>query len=192
MTQAEIKKQIIELLNNTCGLPDTRAGKYRCGTIHRTSLVLATSHHDKPRATPLEFFHEDLTIYIFASPGRKIANIKKNPDVCAAIYQQPMVHTRVQKSLQIFGNAELINISHNPRLFKAKALKWNMYSLTEKALAIQMHGKKLSPTIKKQMAEKILAAMTLIKITPHHIILREYHPDFSMPKYEWKKYDWKA
>jgi hypothetical protein len=34
---------------------------------------------------------------------------------------------------------------------------------------------------------KALAAFNFIKIVPHRIVLRQYHPDFSMPKYEWCK-----
>ena len=184
-TKEQIRKEIIAFLQSTCGLPDMRQGRHRCGTIHRTSLVLATSSNDAPRATPLEFFHEGLTIYIFGAPGKKIANIKRNPRVSAAIYQQPMVHTKTQRSLQFFGTAELITIRNKPKLFRAKARKWNMYGAAEKAVTLQTTGRDMSKKEKQQMTEKILGGMFLIKISPQHIIIREYHPDFSMPKYEW-------
>ena len=89
-SKSQTKKEIIEFLDQTCGLTDPKSGKHRCGTIHRNCLVLATSYKDKPRATPLEFFHEGLTIYIFGEGSGKIANIKRNHNVSAAIYQQPM------------------------------------------------------------------------------------------------------
>ena len=92
-SKSKIRKDIIAFLGQTCGLKDPKTGKYRCGMIHRNCLVLATSYGDIPRATPLEFFNEGLTLYIFGEGGGKIANIKRNPHVCAAIYQQPLKGT---------------------------------------------------------------------------------------------------
>jgi len=34
---------------------------------------------------------------------------------------------------------------------------------------------------------KFIEACSFIKITPNHMILKEYRPDFSMGKFEWKK-----
>lgn len=184
-TKQAIKKEIIAFLNATCGLPTNNLKKYACGTHHRNCLVLATCHNNVPRATPLEFFNEGLTLYIFAEPGGKIANIKRNPRVSAAIYQQPLDHTVVQRSLQIFGMAELINMKNNPRVFRAKAKKWNLYVCTERLAKIVRTG-----LTEKQFTAKVenaLAAFHFIKITPHRIILRQYHPDFSMPKYVWQR-----
>ena len=186
-TKSQIKKGIIQFLDQTCGQIDPKSGTYRCGIIHRNCLVLATSYKDVPRATPLEFFHEDLTIYIFGEGGGKIANIKRNRNVSAAIYQQPLKHSVVQKSLQIFGKAEIVNMKNNPRLYKAKARKWNMYGVAANLGRPLLNNKGLSDKEKKALVEKILYSLNIIKITPYHIIMREYHKDFSAPKYEWKK-----
>ena len=186
-TKSQIKKEIIEFLNQTCGQIDPKSGKYRCGTIHRNCLVLATSYKDIPRATPLEFYNEGLTIYVFGEGGGKIANIKRNHNVSAAIYQQPMKHNVVQKSLQILGKAEIINMKNNSRLYKAKVRKWNMYAVAESLGSPFIKNKKLSDKDKKAFVEKMLHSINLIKIIPDHIIMREYHTDFSAPKYEWKK-----
>ena len=185
-TKSNIKKEIIEFLNRTSGQADKNPGRHSCGMVHRNALVLATSYKDVPRATPLEFFNEGLTVYIFGEPGGKIANIKRNRRVCAAVYEQPLKHSRVQKSLQIFGTAELINIRNSPRLFKAKAQKWNLYGVLESFLKPLLREKQISEKEKKAVADRLLSSINMIKITPDHIILREYHPDFSMPKYEWK------
>jgi hypothetical protein len=185
ISTAVIKKQIIEFLNATCGLPSKNLQKDPCGTHHRTCLVLATCYKNIPRATPLEFFNEGLTLYVFAEPSTKIANIKRNPFVSAAIYRQPLDHSVVQTSLQIFGKAELISMKKNPRLFKAKAKKWNLYVTIEKLAKIDRAG--LSAQQVKALIEKVMAAFFFIKIVPQRIIAREYHPDFSMPKYEWKR-----
>ena len=186
-TKSQIKKEIIEFLNQTCGQIDPKSGKYRCGTIHRNCLVLATSYKDIPRATPLEFYNEGITNYVFGEGGGKIANIKRNHNVSAAIYQQPMKHNVIQKSLQILGKAEIINMKNNPRLYKAKARKWNMYVVAGNLGRPLLKNKSLSDKDKKAVVEKILCSLSLIKIMPEHIIMREYHTDFSAPKFEWKK-----
>ncbi len=186
-TKAAIRKDIIDFLDKTSGSKDPRPGKHSCGIRHRNALVLATSYKDTPRATALEFFNEGLTIYIFGEPGGKIANIKRNPRVSAYIYEQPLDHARLQKSLQIFGTAELINIRNNPRLFRTKARKWNLYAAAEKIMAPVLKVKHVSKKEGAAMISKGMGTLNLIKITPQHIVLKEYHPDFSLKKYEWKK-----
>jgi len=186
-TKAQIKKDIINFLDRTSGSADEKPGRYSCGMVHRNSLVLATSYQDAPRATPLEFFNEGLTIYIFGEPGGKIANVKRNKKVCAAVYEQPLKHSKIQKSVQIFGTVELISVRNNPRLFKSKARKWNLYGVIDSFLKPYFKQNRVTEKEKKMMEDKLLKSMNMIKITPDKVILREYHPDFSMPKFEWKK-----
>ncbi len=186
-SKAQIKKDIIDFLNRTSGQTDKKPGRYSCGMIHKNALVLATSHKDSPRATPLEFFNEGLTIYIFGEPGGKIANIKRNKKVCAAVYEQPLKHSRVQKSVQIFGTAELISVRNNLRLFKSKARKWNLYGVLASFLKPYYKNNKVTEKEKKIMEDKLLNSINMIKIIPDIAVLREYHPDFSMPKYEWTR-----
>lgn len=188
-SNAQVKQEILEFLDQSCGLVDPEKSEHRCGTIHRNCLVLATSRNDMPRATPLEFFNEGLTLYIFGEGGGKTTNIKHNDNVCAAIYEQPMHHDVVQKSLQIFGKAQLITAKDNGPLFKEKARKWNMYAVAEALGKPFMKDLSLQGAEKEAMVEKILTSLILIKIEPYHIIVREYQPDFSMPKYEWKSSD---
>ncbi|MCX8043460.1 MAG: pyridoxamine 5'-phosphate oxidase family protein, partial [Desulfobacterota bacterium] len=105
-SKAEIKRAIIEFLNATSGQIDPKPGKKSCGIRHRNCLVLATCADNKPRATVLEFFNEGMTLYIFGEPGGKIGNIKRNPIVSAVVYEQPLDHSKFQRSLQLFGTAE--------------------------------------------------------------------------------------
>jgi nitroimidazol reductase NimA-like FMN-containing flavoprotein (pyridoxamine 5'-phosphate oxidase superfamily) len=188
-SNAQVKQEIIEFLDKSCGLVDTEKAEHRCGTVHRNCLVLATSRNDMPRATPLEFFNEGLTLFIFGEAGGKTTNIKHNDNVCAAIYEQPMHHDVVQKSLQIFGKAQLINAKEDASLFKEKARKWNMYSVAEALGKPFMKDLNLQGAEKDEMVDKILTSLIMIKIEPYHVIVREYHPDFSMPKFEWKASD---
>ena len=184
ISREELEREILEFLDTTCGISEAHPGPHSCGTIHRTSLVLATCYQDEPRATPLEFFHEGFTIYIFGEPGGKIANIKRNPKVCAAIYEQPLDHSKVQRSLQLWGNAELITLRNNTHTHMEKVKKWNIVPVLERLFSPVIKDLTLGERQKK--INKIMGAVNLIRIEPSKMVLRKYRPDFSMPKYEWK------
>ena len=186
-TKTQIKKEIIEFLNATSAQVDPKPDKLSCGVLHKNALVLSTCFQNKPRATALEFFNESLIIYIFGEPGGKIANIKRNSNVSAVVYEQPLNHSKFQRSLQIFGEAELINVRNNPRLYKAKAKKWNLLNVGRKIMSPMIEGNNLSGKEAEKMLEKGLASLNLIKIIPHQIFLNEWHPGFISKKYEWEK-----
>ena len=186
-SRAFVKKKILAVLAATSGRPDPRKGKHRCGMLHRTALVLATSYKGEPRATALEFFNEGLTLYILGGPGAKIANIKRNPRVSACIYEQPLDHGKMQPSLQIFGMAELITVRSNPRLFKSKLKKWNLDTVMRNLLTPMLREQNLQADAAELFIRKNTEACSFIKIAPHEIILKEYYPDFSMQKHIWKK-----
>jgi len=185
ISREELEKEILEFLDNTCCIPDPSPGPHSCGTIHRTSLVLATSYNDEPRATPLEFFHEGFILYVFGEPGGKIANIKRNSKVCAAIYEQPLDHSKLQRSLQIWGDAQLISVRNDRKTYLEKINKWNMITVAKSLLTPRLKG--LSPEEQEGFVEKLLEAINLIRIEPTRMVLRRYTTDFAMPKYEWKK-----
>ena len=69
--------------------------------------VLATAKDNIPRATPLEYEAEGTTLYIMADAGRKIENIKANPQVSAGIHD-PLHGWLSVKGIQISGQARLI------------------------------------------------------------------------------------
>jgi hypothetical protein len=186
-SQRAIRKEILDFLTATSCQVDPKPGKQSCGMIHKNSLVLATSAGNKPRATVLEFFNEELDLYIWGEPGGKIANIKRNANVSAVIYEQPLIHSRFQRSLQIFGSAVLINVRNNPRLFRAKAKKWNIMAIGKKIMSPVIKEKGLTAGEAEKLITKGMESLNLIKISPAHIILKEYHPDFSLKKYEWRK-----
>jgi len=185
ISRVKLEKEILAFLDATCCIPDLNPGPHSCGTIHRTSLVLATSHDDEPRATPLEFFHEGFTLYVFGEPGGKIANIKRNPRVCAAIYEQPLDHSKLQRSLQVWGNAQLISVRNDKKTYMEKVNKWNMIEVAKTLLTPLI--KDLSPDEQEGHVENLLEAINLIRIEPTRMVLRRYTAEFAMPKYEWKK-----
>jgi len=65
--------------------------------------------------------------------------------------------------------------------------KWNLLGVGKKLLSPLLREKNLTGAAADETVKKFLSALNLIKIIPQHIILKEYHPDFSMIKYEWKK-----
>lgn len=186
-TKSQIRKDIIEFLNNTSGQIDPKPGKHSCGIRHRSSLVLATCSKNDPRATVLEYFNEGLTLYIYGEPGKKIANIRQNKKVSAVIYEQPLDHGKFQKSVQLFGTAELITAKDRPRLFWSKIRKWHMDKVARKIMGPMLAHKNLSDKEYDRLLNRGIETLTIIKIIPDHVVLKEWHPDFSMIRYEWKK-----
>jgi len=180
-----IEKEIIDFLNKMSskkGMPG--AG---CGTKHGNALVLATCRDNLPRATPLDFFNEGLTLYIFGEPGGKIGNIRSNSNVSAAIYQQPMDHSVTQKSLQIWGKATLLTRKNNEKEFLEKVEKWGIREVAKALLSPQIRSGEIPEGKVSGVIEKVLDSLNLIKIEPEKMVLRVYQTDFSMPKYTWTK-----
>lgn len=185
-TKAAIKKEIISYLDRMAGRVDPKPDRYSCGIKHGNGLVLATASKNAPRATAVEFFNEGLTIYIFGEPGGKIANLKRNRKVSAFIYQ-PTDHSKVQQYLQIFATAELITLRSNPRLFRAKIRKWQLETMAKNMADSYIKAQNLSEKEGKALIQKGIAALTLIRLSPDYIILKEKAPDFSTRKYEWER-----
>ena len=186
-TKARIRKDIIDFLNATSGQIDPRPGRHSCGIRHRNALVLATCSGQVPRATVLEFFNEGMTIYIYGEPGGKIANIRRNPRVSAVVYEQPLDHGAFQRSLQLFGTAELITARDRPRLFWSKIRKWDMHKVARKIMGPMLAGRNLSAQEYERMLKRGIETLSIIRIVPERAVLKEWNPDFSMNRYEWKK-----
>jgi len=187
VTKKMIKEMILGFLEQSSASLDTKKGKFRCGMKHRNALVLSTSYKDVPRATAVEFYNEGLNLYILGVPGGKIANIKRNKNVSAFIYEQPMDHSVLQKSLQIFGEAELITCRNRKRLFNSMLKKYNMDFVMTRLLEPIAQEKGLEGKEARAFIVKFIEACSFIKVSPNHMILKEYRPDFSMGKFVWKR-----
>ena len=79
--------------------------------------VLCTAKDNIPRATPIEYWADGTTIYIFADPGTKRENIKANPRVSVGIFD-PLVGSLSVKGAQITGEATLLT-DDNPEYDEA-------------------------------------------------------------------------
>lgn len=188
-SKEEIEREIIEFLDKMSTHKGT-SGK-GCGLKHGSSLVLATCRNNQPRATTLDFFNEGLTIYILGEPGGKIANIRDNPKVSAAIYQQPLDHSKTQKALQIWGKATLISRKNNKKLFEEKMEKWGLYDVARVLVKGNLRKagvpeEQLDVQVEKVL-NKALSGMNFIRIEPEKIILRIFTPDFTGDKFTWTR-----
>ena len=65
----------------------------------RKILVLCTCVDNTPRATPMDFYMDksanDFNIYVGPAPGRKVKNVKENPNISIGIYT-PMDTGKIQ------------------------------------------------------------------------------------------------
>jgi nitroimidazol reductase NimA-like FMN-containing flavoprotein (pyridoxamine 5'-phosphate oxidase superfamily) len=183
--KATLEKEIIDFLNKMSSGKGTPG--VGCGTKHGSALVLATCKDNIPRATPLDFFNEGLTLYIVGEPGGKIVNLRSNPNVSAAIYQSPMDHSYEQKSLQIWGKATLITRKNNEKEFLDRIEKWGIRDMARALLSPQVRSGEIPGDKLNEAAEKVLDTFSIIKIEPDRITLRVFRTDFTMPKYTWTR-----
>ena len=72
--------------------------------------VLATTKDNIPRATSLEYEAEGVNLYIMVGPGRKIENMRANPQISADIHD-PLHGWMTVKGLQITAEAKLLTDS---------------------------------------------------------------------------------
>jgi nitroimidazol reductase NimA-like FMN-containing flavoprotein (pyridoxamine 5'-phosphate oxidase superfamily) len=126
--------------------------------------VLCSSKGDIPRATPIEYYSEGTTIYVFVAHGTKMENIKANRKVSIGIYSTPYTDwTDWYKviGVQITGLATLLS-EDTPEFNEAlKVYEWQKYA---KAMALDLNNPPRGGTIIKVEATKIeyreLALMT--------------------------------
>jgi nitroimidazol reductase NimA-like FMN-containing flavoprotein (pyridoxamine 5'-phosphate oxidase superfamily) len=74
--------------------------------------VLATCGDGLPRATPIEYHSIGITIYFVGEPGKKLENMKKNPNVSIGIFL-PYIGWDSAKGVQITGKAKIISTANS-------------------------------------------------------------------------------
>lgn len=90
--------------------------------------VLATCARDVPRATPLEVHSDGTTLYMMVEAGRKIENIRENPNVSMGIYA-PFRGWLSVKGAQITGIAKILTIESGEEFIRAAAVyPWKRYA----------------------------------------------------------------
>jgi nitroimidazol reductase NimA-like FMN-containing flavoprotein (pyridoxamine 5'-phosphate oxidase superfamily) len=184
-SNAEAEKEIREFLNETSSRPGT-TDKPGCPLKHGFACVLATVHDNGPRATPIDFFVDGMTIWCAGEPGLKIRNIRSNPKVAVGIYH-PMDHSRLNRSLQISGTATLISFSGNQVEFLGRLKKMGIYAAAEKIIAEMLETQQRGSESLEDEVLKSMKRFNLIKIEPDEITLLRIHPTEGVEKNVWKR-----
>lgn len=170
---AELEKEIIEFLMGWASSSGGKNTGIGCNLKHGRASVLATSYEDVPRATPIDYFCDGtLNVWFNAEPGGKIANIMRNPNVSVGIYE-PVDHSVDQKSLQLWGKAEIINEKKDPELFLEK---WEEFGVKEAVVGMvnsMIHKKIITEEARGKTMENIQKKINFIKVKPEKIVLRE-------------------
>ncbi len=162
----------MDTMANKPGGPRTRPG---CNLVHGRACALGTCVDNIPRVTPIDFYHDGLTSWIAGEPGGKIANIMRNPNVSIGIYE-PVDHTKRQKSLQIWGTAELINMKNDPGEFLARFEQFGLAEAMKGMIEEHTRRGALPDGGEDASYGRLLKMFNLIKVTPTQMILLDMTP----------------
>lgn len=171
----ELEEEIIAFLNATANRPGGKRTRPGCNVIHGKGCALGTCVDNEPRVTPIDFFNEGVTIWIAGQPGGKIANIMRNPKVSVGIYE-PVDHSIEQKSLQVWGTAELINIKHHPDEYQQRMESFGINEAASGVIEELVHSGAIPAAQQEKTLEMGLKQFNLIKITPVKMVLLHMRP----------------
>ncbi|MBN1227886.1 MAG: pyridoxamine 5'-phosphate oxidase family protein [Deltaproteobacteria bacterium] len=185
MQVEDLEKEIVEFLDRMANKPGGKRTKPGCNMIHGQACALGTCVDNKPRVTPIDLYNDGLTVWIAGEPGSKIANIMRNPQVSVGIYE-PVDHSKEQKSLQIFGTAELINMKNNPEEFKNRNKRFGLDEAMAGLLEEYVQSGAINDDKKSVMLEQIPKMFNWIKITPQEMIMLHVIPGKFPLRKIWK------
>jgi len=181
-----LESEIIEFLSERATKSGGKHTCPGCNLKHGHACVLATSHENVPRATPVDFFCDGtLAIWINGEPGGKIANIMRNQKVAVGIYEQ-VNHSIEQKSMQLWGKAQLINGKNSADLVNEK---WKEFGLDEAAEGMfdkMINNNVIPESARGKTMEMVMKKINLIKIVPEKIALLHMVPDKLPVKKIWE------
>jgi len=184
-SREQLEREIREFLSTASSKPGTSA-KPGCPLNHGLACVLATIHDNIPRATPVDFFSDGLTIWIAGEPGLKIRNIRSNHNVAVGIYH-PMDHSTLNRSMQIQGTATLFNAASNREEVVARAQQFGIFQAIEKMLQERHREINVSPDQLEDDVMEIIRRFNFIRVEPVEIIYLHIHPTEGTTKDVWKK-----
>lgn len=171
----ELERELIAFIDAMSNHPGGKRTKPGCNLKHGKACALGTCVDNKPRVTPIDLYSDGLTPWLAGEPGGKIANIMRNPNVSLGIYE-PVDHSKEQKSLQIWGTAQLINLQNNPEEFNRKFTAFGI----DEALKGMIEEFALNGHIpagqEAAVFEKLTKKFNLIKIVPEKMILLHMMP----------------
>ena len=121
------------------------------------TCALATCWENQPRSTPVDARNDGLTMYFVADPGGKIENIRKNPNVCLAVFiPVGKGYMKNARGLQMWGKASIITMKENPEEF---AKGFRIIRLDEISMVSN----------NRPFPEEAKSRITMIKIVPARI-----------------------
>jgi hypothetical protein len=180
----KLEKEIIKFLDESS--MHKNGPQDGCGLKHGIACALGTSKDNIPRVTPVDFFNEGLILWIIGDPGGKIGNIRSNPHVSVGIYT-PLDHSKVNRSMQIWGKATLINIIKNKNEFNKKVEELGIIAAVRNITEMFVKEGVLRSEDKEKVIEKRLKSINLIKIEPVRIAYLIVKPAQEPEKYIWIK-----
>ena len=184
-SRERLEKEILKFLNESSSKRGQQANPEELPD-NGLACVLATCRNNVPRATPLDFYNDGLTIWIIGDPGKKILNIRSNNRVSVGVYH-PMDRSKPNRSLQIQGKARLINYKDHKRMFLPAAKKFGIMRTIENMADKQIQKQLLSQEERTSWIERTLSHFNFIRIIPDEITYLLVHPVKGIEKDVWKK-----
>jgi hypothetical protein len=158
-TKEEIKNSIINFLHEH-------------GETYFT-CALATCWNNEPRNTPVDARNDGLVMYFVSDYGQKLENMKKNPNVCMAIFMPVgKGYMKNARGLQMWGTAKILTMKENPEEFRKGA---EVIRIDE--ISMSVTGAPLPDEMK--------ATLNIIKVIPDRIAYFDSTGEKPM-KYIWE------
>jgi nitroimidazol reductase NimA-like FMN-containing flavoprotein (pyridoxamine 5'-phosphate oxidase superfamily) len=185
MSPEELERELLAFINEASSHPGTVEGP-GCPLKHGLACVLCTVHNGKPRATPIDFFADGMTLWCAGEPGLKIRNIRSSAEVAVGIYHA-MDHSVLNRSLQINATATLIPYDGNEEQFLERIKIMGVYDAASKIMGEMFAAQGVKPENFEEEVIKGVRRFNLIKIEPYEITYLRIHPTEGTVKNIWKK-----
>lgn len=185
MGPEELERELLAFINEASSHPGTVEGP-GCPLKHGLACVLCTVHNGKPRATPIDFFADKMTLWCAGEPGLKIRNIRSSAEVAVGIYHA-MDHSVLNRSLQINATATLIPYDGNEEQFLERIKIMGVYDAASKVMGEMFAAQGVTPENFEEEVIKGVRRFNLIKVEPYEITYLRIHPTEGTVKNIWKK-----
>ena len=189
-TKEEIEKEIIKLLDENSskkGDPSQPGFEINFGT----PCALGTSKNDIPRVTRIDFYNDELTLWMSGEPGGKMENIRANPNVSVAIYS-PHDRSKENRSIMLKGKASLVTYREQEELYMEVITKFGILDSLKQAIRSGLIEKQtlLEVPLGEDFETKLdtlLHRQIVMKVEPEIISLLIMPPGGIVERLVWEK-----
>jgi len=185
MAPEELEREILAFIDEASSHPGTVDGP-GCPLKHGLACVLCSVHDGKPRATPIDFFADGMTLWFAGEPGLKIRNIRSNDQVAVGIYHA-MDHSVLNRSLQINATATLVPYDGHEQQFLERIKIMGVYDAASKIMGEMFAAQGKDVQNFEEEVIKGLRRFNLIKVEPDEVTYLRIHPQDGTVKNVWKK-----